>query len=93
MARKGAGKGIPFPAPSYSINMNAWQLERGRCAVIKDVRLSGSAAARLHSLGFVRGQKVTAAGRSLLDGSVLLTCGAVRLAVRRSVAEGIEVEG
>ena len=71
--------------------MTAWDLTRGKSAEITKVNLSGAAAERLTALGFVRGAKVLSGGRSLMDSSILLMYGAVRLAARRCVAELIEV--
>ena len=72
--------------------MNVWQLGLGKSAKITRVSAGGGAAARLYSLGFVCGSTVTVLGYSLLKSSVLLGCGAVRLAVRKSLALKIEVE-
>ena len=52
---------------------------------------TGGAGERLRALGFVRGSVVTVLGYSLFRSSVLLACGPVRLAVRRRLAQKIEV--
>lgn len=71
--------------------MTAFNLGVGKSAKIIDVTATGGAAERLFSLGFTRGRVITVLGYSLLKSSVLLSCGAVRLAVRRSLADKIEV--
>lgn len=72
--------------------MTVWDIEAGKSAKIKRIAASGSAAERLRSLGFTDGRVVTVLGYSLLKSSVLLSCGSVRLAARRSLASKIEVE-
>ena len=54
--------------------------------------VDGAAGERLASLGVKSGQKVTAVAFSLFKGSVLITIGYNRLAIRKSVAQRIEVE-
>ncbi len=72
--------------------MSVFDLKAGDCALIKNCVISGSAAARLKSLGIVSGKKVTVIAFSLFKSSVLLSCGAVRLAIRKALAMQLEVE-
>ena len=71
--------------------MTAFNLGAGKSAKIINITSGGSAAERLAALGFTRGRVITVLGYSILHSSVLLSCGAVRLAVRRSLADKIEV--
>ena len=71
--------------------MTVLQLKKGQTATITCVNAPEKARARLSSLGFVSGQKVTLLGYSLFKSSVLLGCGAVRIAVRKEIALNIEV--
>ena len=72
--------------------MSVFELKKGESAYIKKCAVTGSAAARLKSLGIVSGKKITLLAYSLFKSSVLISCGAVRLAIRKAVAESIEVE-
>lgn len=73
--------------------MTVFQLKKGESKTICSIRAEGAAAQRLKSLGFAVGKKITVLGFSLFDGSVLVACGAVRVGIRRSIAEKIEVAG
>lgn len=72
--------------------MSVFDLKKGECAYIKSCNLSGNASSRLLSLGVTAGKKVTVIAFSLFKSSVLLSCGAVRLAIRKGLAQQIEVE-
>lgn len=72
--------------------MSVFDLKKGESAYIKSSNLSGNAYTRLSSLGITAGRKVTVIAFSLFKSSVLLSCGAVRLAIRKSLAKQIEVE-
>lgn len=72
--------------------MSVFDLSVGDSAYIKNSNLTGSAAARLVSLGIVAGKKITVLSVSLFKSSVLIGCGAVRLGIRKSIAKCIEVE-
>ena len=72
--------------------MSVFDLKKGERAKIISVAVDGAAGERLASLGVARGATITAAAFSLFKGSVLITVGYNRLAIRRSVAERIEVE-
>lgn len=72
--------------------MSVFDLKMGESATVMAVAVDGAAGERLASLGVKKGQKVTAVAFSLFRGSVLITIGYNRLAVRKSVAKRIEVE-
>lgn len=72
--------------------MSVFSLRVGDGAKITDIAVRGAAEKRLASLGFHRGAEVTVLGFSLFKSCVLLGIGHTRVAVRRSVAEGIEVD-
>ena len=71
--------------------MNVFDLKKGESAQIVSSAVTGSAAARLSSLGITTGKRVTALAFSLFKSSVLIGCGAVRVGVRKSIAKKIEV--
>ena len=72
--------------------MSVFDLSKGESAVIRSCNLTGSAATRLSSLGITAGRKITVLSFSLFRGSVLISCGAVRVGIRASLAKNIEVE-
>lgn len=72
--------------------MGVFNLKKGQSGVIKLVAVDGTAGQRLKSLGVVKGAKVTVIGYCLFNSSVLILCGYNRIALRKSVAEKIEVE-
>ena len=72
--------------------MSVFDLSKGESGIIKSCNVSGSAATRLNSLGITVGKRVTVLSFSLFKGSVLISCGAVRLGIRASLAKSIEVE-
>lgn len=72
--------------------MSVFDLKMGESATVISVAVDGAAGERLLSLGVKSGQTVTAVAFSLFKGSVLITVGYNRLAIRRSVAQRIEVE-
>lgn len=72
--------------------MGVYGIKKGSSAKIVAVCVDGAAGERLRSLGFVKGATVTVVAFSLFNGSVLLLCGYNRVALRKSVAERIEVE-
>ncbi len=71
--------------------MNVFDLKMGEVATIKRIDLSGGALERLTALGFKVGEKVEVLSYSLFKSSVLLSCNAVRLGVRKPIAIKIEV--
>lgn len=72
--------------------MGVFNLKKGQSGVIKLVAVDGTAGQRLKSLGVVKGAIVTVIGYCLFNSSVLILCGYNRIALRKSVAERIEVE-
>ena len=72
--------------------MSVFDLKKGESGIIKSCNLTGSASARLNSLGITVGRKITVLSFSLFRGSVLIGCGAVRLGIRAALAKLIEVE-
>ncbi|MDE5943759.1 MAG: ferrous iron transport protein A [Clostridia bacterium] len=72
--------------------MSVYDLKAGESAKIVKIRISGSGAERLNSLGFEEGKIVTVLAFSLFKTGVLLGCGAVRVGVRKELARLIEVE-
>lgn len=72
--------------------MTVFDLKKGDTAIVKRVNLSGGAAARLAALGLKNDTCITVLGFSLFKSAVLLGFGAVRLGVRRALAENIEAE-
>ncbi len=72
--------------------MSVFDLKKGESATVTAVAVDGAAGERLASLGVKQGQKITAVAFSLFKGSVLITVGYNRLAIRKSVARRIEVE-
>lgn len=71
--------------------MNVFDLKMGEVAKIKRIDLTGSALERLLSLGIAVGETVEVLSYSLFKGSVLISCNAVRVGVRKSLAKKIEV--
>ena len=72
--------------------MGVFNLKKGQSGVIKLVTVDGTAGQRLKSLGVVKGAIVSVIGYCLFNSSVLILCGYNRIALRKSVAERIEVE-
>lgn len=72
--------------------MTVLDLKVGNSAKIDKISATGAAAERLRALGFTSGRVVTVLGYSLLKSSVLLSCGSVRLAARKSLAQLISIE-
>ncbi len=72
--------------------MGVYSLKRGQSAIVSVVAVDGTAGERLKSLGVVAGAKITVCAYSLFSGSVLIMCGYNRIAVRKSVAQRIEVQ-
>lgn len=72
--------------------MSVFDLQKGSYAAIALINVDGAAGERLKSLGFKKGARVFAAAFSLFKSGVLVVCGYNRVALRKSVAERIEVE-
>ena len=73
--------------------MNVFNLKSGETAIIKRIDLTGSALERLNALGFKVGEQVEVLSFSLFKSSVLLSCNAVRLGIRKGLASKIVVQG
>ena len=71
--------------------MNAFDLKMGEVATITRIDLYGSALERLNSLGIAVGSKIEIISFSLLKSSVLISCNAVRVGLRKSLAQKIGV--
>lgn len=72
--------------------MNVFDLKAGEVATVKRIDLSGSALERLNALGFKTGEKVEVLSYSLFKSSVLISCNAVRVGLRKPLATKIEVQ-
>ena len=72
--------------------MTAFNLKINQTAKIVSVSAMGAERQRLNSLGIVRGQLIKILAFSLFSGSVLIACGQVRVAIRKSLAKKIKVE-
>lgn len=72
--------------------MTVFNLKSGESATVIKISVSDSAQKRLSSMGIRVGRVVTALGFSLFSGSVLVQCGAVRVGIRKVLAECIEVK-
>lgn len=71
--------------------MSVFDLKKGEEAKIVSVAVDGAAGERLSSLGIKKGQRVKVIAFSLFSGSVLISVGYNRVAIRKSVALRIEV--
>ena len=71
--------------------MNVFDLKMGEVAKIKRIDLSGSALERLLSLGISAGEQVEVLSYSLFKSGVLISCNAVRVGIRKQLAQKIEV--
>lgn len=72
--------------------MKLSELSVGRCGVVTAVRTQKNLAARLQMLNVSAGARVRLLRLAPFGGGFMLEAGGVRLAVRRSVAEAIDVE-
>ena len=72
--------------------MTLYNLKKGESAKIKSIELGGGARARLSSLGITEGKTVTVLSFSLFKSAVLISCGYIRLGVRKALANQIGVE-
>lgn len=71
--------------------MSVFDLKAGECARITDIALEVGARSRLDALGIKVGEKVEVIAFSLFKSSVLISCAAVRIGVRKALAKKIEV--
>lgn len=66
-------------------------MKPGQCARILSVKTEGGLSARLNSLGIREGETVECIAFSTFKSSVLISCAAVRVGLRRSIAKRIEI--
>lgn len=71
--------------------MGVFVLKKGECGTVSFVGVVGAAGQRLNSLGIKKGAKICVIEYSFFGSSVLISCGYNRIAIRRAVAERIEV--
>ncbi len=71
--------------------MTVFDLGKGGEGVVVRTGAAGGAAERLYSLGLKAGVRVRVLGYSLFKSSVMVSFGAVRLGIRRALAQKIEV--
>lgn len=71
--------------------MSAFDLQQGQSARVVSVNIDGAARERLKSLGVIKGAKITLIAFSFFDYGALFVCGYIKVALRKSVAERIEV--
>lgn len=67
-------------------------MKKGECGRVLLVKVDGAAGERLNSIGIKNGAEVRVIAFSLFSGSVLVSVGYNRVAIRKSVASRIEVE-
>ncbi len=72
--------------------MTVFDLKAGESAKIAHITISGGARSRLDALGIREGERITALSFSLFKSSVLITCKAVRVGLRKNLAKKIAVE-
>lgn len=71
--------------------MRVFDLKAGQSAVITKINIQGGALERLTALGVKTGERIEVLSFSLLRSSVLIACSAVRVGLRKSLAQQIEV--
>lgn len=72
--------------------MTVFDLKRGEKAKIEKINIEGGARSRLFSLGVKEGGEIEVLSFSLFRSSVLLMAGAVRVGIRKSLANKIFVK-
>lgn len=72
--------------------MRLFDLKQGETGQITSISLSGGMKERLNSLGIKVGEIVEVISFSLFKSSVLISCNAVRVGIRKSSAKNIEVK-
>lgn len=72
--------------------MRVFDLKEGQTAVITGMDIEGGARERLNALGVRVGESLEVLSFSLLKSSVLISCNAVRVGMRKSLAQKIEVQ-
>ncbi len=71
--------------------MTVFDLKVGECAKLARISCKGAERARLSALGINEGETIEVLSFSLFKSSVLISCAAVRLGIRKSLARQIEV--
>lgn len=71
--------------------MTVFDLKKGDEAKVTAIKLEGGAAARLNALGLKIGTRVQILSFSLFKSAVLIAFGVVRVGVRKSLAQAIQV--
>ena len=72
--------------------MTVFDLKPGERGKIVGINISGGAKSRLSSLGINVGETVEILSFSLFKSSVLISCAAVRVGIRKAFAKNIGVE-
>ena len=72
--------------------MTVFDLKKGEVAKIEKINIEGGARERLSALGIKEGEKIEVLSFSLFRSSVLLSIGAVRVGIRKSLATKIFVK-
>ena len=71
--------------------MSAYDLNIGESGEINAVLVEGAAGERLAALGVCRGAFVTCLGFSFFKGSVLISVGGNRIAMRKNIAKNLQI--
>ena len=71
--------------------MTVYNLKKGESAKVVAIKLDSGAAARLNALGLKMGTCIQVLSFSLFKSAVLLSFGAVRVGLRKSLANAIQV--
>lgn len=75
-----------------NLSVSVFDLKKGETGKVIKTEATGGAAQRLKALGITSGGKVTVLAFSLFKSSVLISCGAARVALRASLAKIIYVQ-
>ena len=73
--------------------MTVFNLQKNQSARITQMDVYGAPQRRLFSLGIVVGAKIKVISFSLFKSAVLISCGAIRLSMRKDFAKLIRVDG
>lgn len=71
--------------------MTVFDLKKGDKAKVTAIKLDGGAAARLSALGLKNGTCIQILSFSLFKSAVLISFGAVRVGIRKSLAQKLEI--
>lgn len=92
LKEKRRGRAVRARGNAQNYEGTLYGLKRGERATIVRVSAEGGALARLEALGVRAGANVEAVAFSLFKSSILISCGSVRLAMRRALAVKISVK-